>query len=353
MAKVSLAWQTLGKNLPLRAVIFDARCIQRSADEAAAPGALKRRISNLDFRRPEQLVAQGKVKDMLRTEIREELERRGISPVGKPWEIQARLEEAINAEAGGGAVNAEAGGGDAAASNEESSPPPPPPPPKAASSLGPASSAEEKRAMYAAKLRNRTGGFMLADGTIIAAKKDSVLSTGATALRRDERPDDPSMSWHLQPHTRELLTYCDMRGMARVLLPVGVETDEAGITQAANFSRSLKVPEFAHVLSVDEMEATRRGEPSAIVRACSALGLPKSSNIMIVSDQSAVLRAAKAARSFSCFFVKRLPGAPKSLPADFTAQDMRGLQDAIEELNGVTFRDAETEIRTKFGVNVT
>ena len=29
---------------------------------------------------------------------------------------------------------------------------------------------------------------------------------------------------------------------------------------------------------------------------------------------------------------------------------MRGLQHAIEDVNGVTFRDADTEIRSKFGV---
>ena len=47
---------------------------------------------------------------------------------------------------------------------------------------------------------------------------------------------------------------------------------------------------------------------------------------------------------------KRLPGAPKTLPADFHADDMRGLQQAIEDVNGVTFRDADTEIRSAFGV---
>ena len=94
----------------------------------------------------------------------------------------------------------------------------------------------------------------------------------------------------------------------------------------------------------------RRGEPDAIVQACATLELARSSNLMLVSDQSKALRAAKAARVFTCFYLKRLPGAPRSLPADFRADGMADVQSAIEDLNGVTFRDADTEIRSQFGV---
>ena len=208
--------------------------------------------------------------------------------------------------------------------------------------------------MYAQKLRTRTGGgaTMLSDGTVIAAA-GNIAAGGSRPLRRDERPDDPSMSWHLQPGVRDLLTYCDMRGIVRALLPWDVDSDEAAAAQGEQLIKSLKIPPFAHVLTLSEIEATRRGEPSAVVRAISTLDLPKTSNLMLVSDQSAALRAAKAARSFTCFYLKRLPGAPKSLPADFHATDMNGLQDAIEAVNGVTFRNSDTEIRTKFGVHQT
>ena len=98
-----------------------------------------------------------------------------------------------------------------------------------------------------------------------------------------------------------------------------------------------------------ERRGKRRGERSAIVAACLALDLlPK--QVMFVSDHSPVLQAAKQAGAFSCHLVKRAPGAPDSLPSDFRALDCYGIQDAVEELNGITFRDPDTEIRTQFGV---
>ena len=337
--RISLAWSNINKTLPLRAVVFDARCILRSPEEAAAPNAPRRKDVDLEIRKPEKLLAEGKIKDMLRTEIREELVKRGLSSVGKPWEIKERLQAAVEAD---GTSPAEG------TSPAPAPTPPPTPPPLPTPSAG--SSPAEKRAAYAAKLRLRTGGSVLRDGTIVA--NDSP-SGGRKTLAADERPADSTLagsSWHLQSGAREILTYCDMRGILRALLPFDVDSDEAAIAQGAQLARALQVPEFCHVLSLDDAAATRRGEPSAIVQACAALELDSSSNLMLVSDEKGVLRAARAARTYSCFFVKRLPGAPSRLPADFHADDMRGLQHAIEDVNGVTFRDADTEIRSKFGV---
>ena len=339
--RISLAWSNINKTLPCRAILFDARCIMRSPEEAAAPGALKRKDVGLDLRKPENMIAEGRVKDMLRSEIREELTRRGLSAVGKPWEIKDRLLQSIEAEASA-----------APPESTDAPPTPPPPPPSAKIDTGPSGSAADKRAAYAAKLRARTGGSMLADGTIAASDP----KPGARVLAPDERPVDPDapavagMSWHLQPGVRDLLTYCDMRNIYRVLLPYDVEDDEAGYAQAAQLARSLQVPEWHHVLSRDEVAATRRGESAVLAALCGSLELANSSNLMLVSDESAPLRAAKAAGVFSCFFLKRLPGAPTRRPADFYAGDMTGLQHAIEDINGVTFRDSNTEIRTKFGV---
>ena len=141
--------------------------------------------------------------------------------------------------------------------------------------------------------------------------------------------------------------------MARGLLASDdKETEEEVNEQARQLSKSLQVPEFAHVLSCTATKATRAGERSAVVAACAALELPPHA-VMVVSDQGGVLRAARQAGSFSCHLVKQLPGAPKNLPADFTAKDCAGVKDAVEELNGVTFRDPDTEIRTKYGVSAT
>ena len=184
-----------------------------------------------------------------------------------------------------------------------------------------ASSAADKRAAYAEKLRKRTGGLIV-DGRIVAGGK----ATRAPAAH--ERPADANAevsgssgaSWHLQPGARDLLTYCDMRNITRLLLPFEVDSDEDAIAQGAQLARALQVADFGHVLSCEEAAATRRGEPSAIVRACATLELQTTANLMLVSDQSAALRAAKSARVFTCFFLKRLPGAPTKLPADFHAR---------------------------------
>ena len=129
-----------------------------------------------------------------------------------------------------------------------------------------------------------------------------------------------------------------------------MEADEEGQKQAASLCKALQVPPFALVLGSEAAAALRRGEPSPLTDAHASLDLGATSEMMVVSDQSKVLRAAKQARIFSCFFVKRLPGAPGSLPASFRAEDLMGVQHAIEELNGVTFRDADTEIRSQYGV---
>ena len=46
---------------------------------------------------------------------------------------------------------------------------------------------------------------------------------------------------------------------------------------------------------------------------------------------------------------KQIQGASAG-PADFRATDTDGIQVAVEDLNGVTYRDPDTEIRSKYGV---
>ena len=74
---------------------------------------------------------------------------------------------------------------------------------------------------------------------------------------------------------------------------------------------------------------------------------------MFVSDHRATISAARTGRAFSCYFAKNIPGRPKKIPSDFTIKAFAEVQDAIEEVNGVTYRTPDTEIRTKYGVSVT
>lgn len=386
--KISLAWQNLSKKLPLRAILFDARCILRTAEEAdveadkARNKALRQAglvSAGLGLRQPSEMLAQGRIKDMLQSEMRDELSKRNLSTVGKPWELQARLKAVLEAEAVGiraapaasppdagalptldvspsMAVNEPAStvpstssvstaAAAAAASGSTSSP------------IGEASSAAAKRAQYAAKLRQRTGGSITADGTIAAP----------TALNQPRggpedpnvRPVDKEAMFRFQHGARDFLQYLDMRGIARVLLPSpDVETDEAASEEAAMLTRSLQVPAFALVLGRAEAVAARgaaggsdaSSTAAALLGVHAALELGATSELMVVSDDAALLRGAKKAGVFSCHYYRNVPGAAKSLPSNYRAATLAEVQTAVEELNGITFRDPSTEIRTKFGV---
>jgi hypothetical protein len=172
--------------------------------------------------------------------------------------------------------------------------------------------------------------------------------------RRDVRPEDASSGgWHLQSGLRTLFTYLDMRGMARGLLPTSdAASDDDAHAQAARFAKALQVPPFAHVLPANGAASAHMGERTAFVAACEALDLPPQA-VMVVSDSSAVLRAARSAGSFSCYWRKLRPGAARALPSDFLRENCDGIKDVVEELNGVTYRDPDTEIRSKYGVYAT
>lgn len=362
--RTSLAWTNIAKKLQLRAVIFDARSLQRAANELDSETEKRNKSglaaaglgsTSLGIRTPDALVAAGNVKEMLQREIREALKERGADIIGKPWEIQQRLAALLAAEKAEAAVRAALEGGSSGSGDGSAAAPLTPPPSVAkadssssadstsSSSSASASSADMLRSKYATKLRTRAGVSLTAGGVL-----ESTEARRTAPLHRDQRPEQ---SWHLQPGLRVLFTYLDMRGMVRGVIASdeSAQDDASARAQAASIVKSLQVPPFSIVMPAADVALARRGERSAIVAACLALDLlPK--QVMFVSDHSPVLQAAKQAGAFSCHLVKRAPGAPDSLPSDFRALDCYGIQDAVEELNGITFRDPDTEIRTQFGV---
>jgi hypothetical protein len=113
--RTSLAWTNIAKKLQLRAVIFDARSLQRAANELDSETEKRNKSglaaaglgsTSLGIRSPDALVAAGNVKEMLQREIREALKERGADIIGKPWEIQQRLEALLAAEKAEAAVRA-------------------------------------------------------------------------------------------------------------------------------------------------------------------------------------------------------------------------------------------------------
>ena len=350
--RTSLAWRNIAKGLQVRFVLFDARSMCRSADEMESAVHQRHRAGlraaglsggASELRQSESLVAAGNVKEMLQREIREALRERGVNAVGKRWELTARLESLLAAERHEAQQHSQAdeptGGNDTKAPTATK----PFTPRSSTPSSGPGSP-ELLRAKYAEKLRSRAGISLTSGGLVPASDRQN------SPIPRNQRPEN---SWHMQPGLRTLLTYLDMRGMARGLLADEEKTTEEEVQeQAAHFVRSLQVPPFDLVLPPADAAAARLGETTAVHSACTAFDLPPQA-LMVVSDHPAVLQAARRYGSFACHFVKRIPGAPKALPSDFRADDCDGVKDAIEELNGITFRDPDTEIRSKYGVYAT
>ena len=90
----TLAFQ-VSSRLRVRLVVFDVNVLQRGPSEPTEPTPKTRSLNpfgvSVGARRPDELVASGQVGKMLLSEIREELIRRGISSIGKRWELEKRL----------------------------------------------------------------------------------------------------------------------------------------------------------------------------------------------------------------------------------------------------------------------
>ena len=115
----------------------------------------------------------------------------------------------------------------------------------------------------------------------------------------------------------------------------------------ASLAEALRVPPFALSLSSNDVASIRRGEPLPLIEAAEALALPPDT-VMLVSDSTAAISAARAAKLQSCYVAKRIEGRPRRYPADFCVADLEEVTDCIEEINGVTFRDTNTEIISKY-----
>lgn len=308
-----LACRTLGKGLRLRAVLLDVAVLERSPHEPK----LRRQESawGLDSPRcPEQLIAQRKVKLLLLSEIRAELFKRGAPIIGKRWELEARLEKLYAAEPDSMLTPA----GERETAGET------------------AASLREK---YAAKLRAKTGGSIgPSAGSRQPAQDMRVASEIAAA----------SAGWRLRAGARELMQYFEVRGMRRALLS-DASAAESATEQARELTAKLQVQSWDWVVPVSAAASLREsGDIAALQAACEALDVPLGS-MLVLSASPRAISAARAAQAPSCYFWRNVPDAPKRIPADAVASSMNEVRHCVEDFNGVTFRDANTHISTRYG----
>lgn len=335
MREMSLAWANIGKALNCRAVLFDRGVLSWAKGEAAAMGcahAAAAAAAGLgtkadSMRQTDKILATGKVDQLLQHEIRDELKRRGASGLGKRWEIASRLQELIDAEKEasvllpGATPDARAVNVGAEHATATGKPPP------------------SVRDKYASKLSAKVAANLARKGL-------------SMQLEHTQKQETESDQWDILPGVRELLQYVEMRGMMRVLLPNGVEDDSAAQDQAMGITKSLKLSPFTTVVPLDLTEALRRGDGSAIKRLSDLLEL-EARRMLLVSDHTKTIGAGRSGRAYVCYFARKVEGAPARIPSDFVISAVSDVKDAIEDLNGVTFRTPDTEIKTKYGVNCT
>jgi len=145
----------------------------------------------------------------------------------------------------------------------------------------------------------------------------------------------------------ELMQYIDMRGMLRVLVfDEVVELDHAA--RAARLASTLQIPAFADTIGAASLHSTGT---ATLTDACSKLGVAPSGVIVVSDDPQTIGVARRSGLGVqTCYFRKNIPGVAQKIPSDFTAVSMLEVRHAIEAVNGVTYRDANTAIRTSFGV---
>lgn len=307
-----IAFRNVGKLLKIRGVLVDVAVLERSALEPTVKVTTSA-WGMASLRMPEELMAAKNVKLLLLTEIREELFARGAPIIGKRWECEARLEALYAAEL----LSGESETTVAAAPVSAASP----------------------RDKYAEKLsaRKRASAIRPAESHDAAA---------------DVRPP-PSASaggWRLRAGAGELIQYLDLRGMRRALLPDASSlTDSAAHEHAGELTAQLQAQPWDFVVLATSATSLREtGDAAALHAVSRTLDVPLGS-LLILTVEPRALGAARAVQAPTCFFAREVPGTPKRLPADAVATSMTEVRHCVEDFNGVTFRDSNLHISTKYG----
>ena len=387
----------VGTKLPLRAILFDYDVLSQvhdyDADEEAAARAALYRVSGVkavkEFRRPEELVAAGDASTLLRREMRAELRHRGLDPTGKPWQLRARLQEALDAEraAGGGALGAIAelerlrGGGGGGGGGSSSGPDHREfPLDRRPSSFGKIKGAQKWTPAQATAGAGSSssssssssgsggggGGSATADAAGVRAKYMAALrakqdkarereadprSSGAAALARAPEAaaaaaqdgGGGASTWSLNHGAQPLLKYLAGRGIQLGLaLPAPADATAEQVRQFEEQAGAHFAFRLAHEQAARYGEAAAGGGGAAVLRGlCERHSLAPMS-LMVLTTQSAAIGAARDAGCFSCHFLPKNARRPNIRPS-FSVALLLQVQSVVEELNGISWRGSAVD----------
>lgn len=245
-----------GKQLPLQAILFDWEVLtivhdhdEEEYQEARREVQRRTGIGKHEIRRVEELVQQKDASLLLKGELRDELKKRGLDSAGKPWVMQARLQEVFNKE-----KLSDMGLGFGSTPKSSST---------GTSQTGGTAAGQDTddvRAKYMAKLQEKKarmaqraqgkGGQDGGDGADLFGQGDS----------------DGSGQWNQNRGTNKLLGYLQARGMraALVLPPKGHAMYPVGADAVKKFQSQFDL-DLTPVLSAEDGAKIVEASPAPMV----------------------------------------------------------------------------------------
>jgi len=216
----------------------------------------------------------------------------------------------------------------------------------------PAQVGSDIRSKYAGKLRDRLDGG-LAGVENAKAQVEEALSRGDAAghlaarkIASAQRVGKKGTKWLATTGTGNLLQYLSSRSMRIALLPI--PNNANGDSNAAVSDRmdllTRQMPEVNFGLLVKDGNQS----PSDILDLVKAKTEVPNGSALVVSDRDDYLREAKDSGYYTCRI------RPKNSPSgnvttNYTVEDIAGVQDVINELNGISYNTVFASVGIDYG----
>lgn len=324
----------LGSKLAVQAVLFDYDVLAMVHDhdeeeykEAKKAYERKTGLGEHSIRRVDDLAEHKDASVLLKNEMRSELKKRGLDSTGKPWVLQARLQDVYDKEKAMevlGMSGAQLGFGDsvgratAAGGRGDGA---------LTSPLQPDNNMGDVRAKYMAKLKEKKSRAMARQEGLAGA------DGGAGAEMFGEKP---GTQWAQNQGANETLRYLAARGMRAGLVMPAKSEKQVSAETLQHFQDGFD-SDFSTIVTAEQAQDAldKPNDPAPFEWAVKQLNLdpPK---VLFVTAQGKHLKAAREAGLFSCYFTTKNARKPDVRPS-YSVIKLSELRRVIEDLNGVSW----------------
>ena len=195
------------------------------------------------------------------------------------------------------------------------------------------------RSKYADKLRKKLDGGLAGLESANVQREDALQrgdAAGHLAARRiaSAQPVGTGSKWLAATGTGNLLMYLTNRSIKIALLPIPSNTNEEAIEAAGKRMDDLQtqLPQINFDLLVKDGHLSSGDILSNILAKANVA----SGSTLVVSDRDDYLREAKERGFYTCRI--RPKNAPRgNVTTTFTVADIKGVEEVINELNGISF----------------